>query len=320
MSYANLLMSLRQGAMALPEIACAKSFRIGAAHQFISFLHEKWDHHPKSMVKNWKAHISVHPDDLERAWDIMLPILCENADAFKVVDDLLMKTEFQALSHRGTLLKLKYQSISKITQSEKLSFYQMKKLVKHYLSLIGEPPAEVGLFEKLRFYVSHVLKTTYSCLKKQLSPIDYIKHTYQKLYEKVLYALEQTERFLHGMQVTVFMCPGSEQEHWNMLNKVEQALIVAGIRPGEIYETDRALGKYVSVRHPGEKYTRGVDAQSYNPDSKKDPFPLLSTYHTMASRDTEHDIPIEAIKLPVALKVVSQCVLTGAANSMQPVL
>ena len=52
------------------------------------FYHFKNVHTPLESDPNtcWKAHISLEPEDLEKAWDLIYPMLAENAPQFKVID------------------------------------------------------------------------------------------------------------------------------------------------------------------------------------------------------------------------------------------
>lgn len=86
--------------------------------------------------------------------------------------------------------------------------------------------------------------------------------------------LEQYLRITKGMQVTIYVPPGQETQHQALLEEIERVLTASGIKPGEIDKrSDRVLGVYSSIRHPGEmSYHSSEQVDSYNPDGVDDPF------------------------------------------------
>ena len=84
---------------------------------------------------------------------------------------------------------------------------------------------------------------------------------------------KEGDRLHDGMQVTLYMLPGSEKTVQILLNNIEHCLRANGIKPGKIHQSDKSLGDFVSVRHAGSKeYVSAAQAESYNPENVPDPF------------------------------------------------
>lgn len=82
------------------------------------------------------------------------------------------------------------------------------------------------------------------------------------------------------MQFTLYVQPGLEKECQNTLEEIEEHLVRGQIRPGKIFATDRQIGIYSSIRHPGKwSYHTATDAhlETYNPDNVDDPFSFLKS-------------------------------------------
>ncbi|CEK12017.1 hypothetical protein [Legionella hackeliae] len=82
------------------------------------------------------------------------------------------------------------------------------------------------------------------------------------------------------MQFTIYISPGFEKECQKTLEKIEEHLLNAKIRPGIIFPTDRQLGIYSSIRHPGKWYyhkATDVNLETYNPGNIDDPFSFFKT-------------------------------------------
>ena len=79
------------------------------------------------------------------------------------------------------------------------------------------------------------------------------------------------------------MLPSQESEYQEILQTIENRLLAEDIRPGEIYATDRPIGQYTSIRHPGRTYEAGINVSSYNPGNFDDPFTPLTTFNKQST-------------------------------------
>ena len=105
-------------------------------------------------------------------------------------------------------------------------------------------------------------------------------YIYERLIDLRKQKVTNSLRLYEGMQFTLYMFPGLEKECQNTLEEIEDNLVRAKIRPGKIFPTDRQIGIYSSIRHPGKwSYHKATDAnlETYNPDSIEDPFSFLKT-------------------------------------------
>lgn len=184
----------------------------------------------KDYDTNWKAHISIHPDDLEKAWEVIFPILCDitfSNPIFKVINR---------------------QSVNETLEETRANIIITNNNVQ---GLSSQPQTNRSLQE----------------LKLAILKLN-------KYKEKE----EQIKRFHDGTQITIYMRPGEEKQYQTLFEEIENALKRDNIRPGTIYDTDRPIGRYTSVRHPGKKYQAATIVADYNPDKFPDPFAILNTY------------------------------------------
>ncbi|WP_454782468.1 hypothetical protein [Legionella sp. WA2022007384] len=210
---------------------------------------------------NWKAHISIHPDDLPRAWDLIHDKLYNGAQQFKVVD----------LNKLREIREQHYKTYMEADERRQI-------FTENYLKGALEAPELEHLAEGLFPTEIDSLRAR----KDTLSIDEYKRTLFQRIDEK--YAadllkmrpiLAEDERLSEGMQISVYMLPGEEEDHEELFEEIEEILLKNNIRPGLAYPTDRRLGNYVSIRHPGLTYRDAVTAGSYNPDNQQDPFSNL---------------------------------------------
>ncbi|WP_419418427.1 hypothetical protein ACNVED_07630 [Legionella sp. D16C41] len=110
----------------------------------------------------------------------------------------------------------------------------------------------------------------------------YTKTIYESLIDLRRQKLKNGFRLYEGMQFTIYILPGFEKECEHTLEEIEASLVKAKIRPGIIFPTDRQIGIYSSVRHPGKwRYHKATNAnlETYNPNNVNDPFNFLQTLH-----------------------------------------
>ncbi len=165
------------------------SSKYGASSQFIE--------------SPWKIHLSIQPEDLGKAWDIIYPIL---------------------KAHQIPLFKTSRLSVSRIL------YIQMQK-------------AAPGFLEQ------HNINSEE---KKQ--------------------SIQDIVRVFNGMQITIYIENGKEHEYNNILSEIEPLLYAAGINPGIIDKSDRAIGFYSSIRHVGKGYTSHDKVFGYKQVTERDPF------------------------------------------------
>lgn len=174
--------------------------RIEDSDQFAFFT--KTDS-PRDNDSSWKIHLSIHPSDLSRAWDLIYPILMEeNVPCFKTTRNVVSQAMYIAMKDADT-------STDSLTAAEKAQ------------------------------------------------------------------SLRDIIRVFNGMQITVYIPEGKEREYNELLERIEPILYQAGIRPGVIDKSDRALGLYSSVRNEGVKYTAHNNVSGYKVAELQDPFHAL---------------------------------------------
>ncbi|MBL7480261.1 hypothetical protein [Legionella bononiensis] len=154
----------------------------------------------------WKIHLSIHPDDLGKAWDIIYPLL----------------------SSRG-----------------------------------------FPVFKTTRLAVSRVLYNQ----MQQVTPEFLEKHNLS--VEDKNQSLQDIVRVYNGMQITIYIERGKERAYNALLQEIEPLLYKAGITPGIIDKSDRALGIYSSVRHVGKGYTSHEKVSGYKAAEEKDIFKAI---------------------------------------------
>jgi hypothetical protein len=218
-----------------------------------------------AMESNWKIHLSIAPEDIAAAWEIVYPLLHDNATQFKIVD-------------MGRVQKAKERDLQQYEQAKQLKEDFIAKF-KHGAGSIDELKAQAAMLCQGREEYGPYLDQ-----REKL--IDLLVQKYDARIETAAQILEEDERMLQGMQVTIYIPPGEEVLTYDLAKKIEAKLTQAGIRPGSIYKTDKALGEIVSYRHPGLEYKEAVAASSHNPDNVADPIAkVVAELDRAASQD-----------------------------------
>ncbi len=237
--------------------------------------------HPSSMKHNWKARISVDRHDFIISWDIISPYLFKEVDSFKVVD--ILKTEKYIQKHRENICQ-----INKCHEYFLSSEFDLKSIRQtcEMLFEILHQHLKHGYLNRLRYYFYYLCDLFNLYLRSRVFLYWYVNNQFVVLKEIEANSIASAERFYNGMQVTIYMEVGSEDKVYSMLKKIEAELEGNDIKPGIIYKTDKTLGKYFSIRHPGKKsYYTGLSANSYNPDGVYDPFEVVEKQRSNLSID-----------------------------------
>lgn len=144
----------------------------------------------------WKIHLSIHPHDLSKGWDLICPLLDQHAIRyFKVARQEVSENKFEKIQHADTDIA---------------------------------PNKDRALIDLSRIY--------------------------------------------HGMQVTIYGYQEELTAYPELLTLIESTLSEAGIRPGVIHQSDRALGFYSSIRFAERDDDTYDKAPSYKPIEQEDPF------------------------------------------------
>lgn len=220
---------------------------------FAMFTHKNWrgELHEEAST-NWKAHISVHPDDLACAWQIVYPILHQHTEQFKIINSQKL---------------IKAMEIQQAYLEETIGNYEA--FIRDY----SKPLAALPALKQLAAQLSHSA-TDYRDIADEDKEgwFTYVKSKFSEQITKARQQVEEGARLAQGMQITIYMRPGTENKHRKVLQDIESCLAINHIRAGVIYPTDRQLGTYTSIRHPGMNYHDAVAASNYNPDNLRDPF------------------------------------------------
>lgn len=231
---------------------------------------------------NWKARLSIHPDDMDKAWEIIFPILCEKNAHFKVANrnaierfkngrqEKLEKLidEYNQFLHNSNALDIKFLRHTYYRLSQELAAYSNSQ------------------WRLISFAQTYLTKLTSFFIQLNLNRENLFAHTknvYERLIELRKQKVENSLRLYEGMQFTIYILPGFEKKCQNMLDEIEVGLVREGVRSGRIYPTDRQIGIYSSIRHPGKwSYHKATDfnLETYNPDNIDDHFSFLSTLPT----------------------------------------
>jgi hypothetical protein len=237
----------------------------------------------KSTNKNWKGRLSIHPEDLEKSWEIIFPILARKKICFKVakleaieklINDRQEKLEKLIEEYNQFLQDSSTQDISSLRNTFHRTYHQLATYSFSEWRLISFIQASITLFKS--FFYQHYLN------RENL--VAYTKTNYEHLIDLRKQKFKNALRFHEGMQFSIYILPGHEQDCKNTLEEIEDNLVKAKIRPGKIFPTDRQLGIYSSIRHPGRwHYHKATDnnLQTYNPDNIEDPFVFLRTAPAM---------------------------------------
>lgn len=246
---------------------------------FIHFC--PWHIQKRSYRSNWKARFSIYPEDMDKAWEIIFPVLYAKNTPFKVVnrnaiekfkngrEEKLRKTidEYDQFLHSYAQdinsLRNTYYRIYQELNAYNLSSWRLIAVFQTYLTKL------TGFFNQLNLNRDNLFELT--------------KSVYELLIDLRKQKVKNSLRFFEGMQFTIYIVPGLEAECQNMLEEIEHNLITAGVRAGVVFPNDRQIGIYSSIRHPGKwAYHVATDPmlETYNPDSVEDPFGFLRTLPT----------------------------------------
>lgn len=229
--------------------------------------------------REWKFHFSIHPDDLNKAWDeVFWPIFSEQAISFKVTDPSFIR---RCVTNNHRILKNAHELLDTL-ESGFSQFLEEDDAIKHS-ALLEQISKQFegahrhhtrsriphGISDDEYLTVLNISDPKERYQAKYALVIRYLKGQIQDITE----ALPEIIRMLLGMQVTVYIPPGEEAAYQPMAEKIEAELIKHKIRPGLPYRPDKVMGRYCSRRHPGlTQYHSAVTVGSYNPDDVDDPF------------------------------------------------
>lgn len=262
------------------------SYRVWTSSNFIYFKPQE-SQYIKNINRNWKARLSVHAEDLHQAWDIILPLLIQNKIPFKVGREDYFHTQSEIRKQQLAETQSEYEKFRKLgTYSTEFLSDELTCISTVILALSLSNSWLVCKFQQL------LARITLFFIQRTFNPyqlINYIDKLYKKAIELWEQKLEGSMRFKTGMQFTLYITPGREQECQALLARIEQALIDAQIKAGDIHPTDRKIGIYSSIRHPGRWwYHPAIGLETYNPDNVQDPFVFLQTLL--------HDTPQQELK------------------------
>lgn len=270
----------------LADLNHESPFEIGKSRDFIQydsrylFIRQKHE-----MGHTWKMHVSVHPDDLEKAWDdVFSKVLTQYAVSFKLSNCIELNKSIKdvqkelqvALKERDELESL-YHAYLNADDKESIE----KKIVDVFQKSDEEcrqycrfgPPENFKSIDKKRREMPRLSRNRLNVDEQVAFSKEFIDAKDQHL----AWAYDSYVRVREGMQVTIYMhrsLTGDEKDYQWIAGLLEEKLREKGIRAGHIYETDRPIGEYCSIRHPGvNRYHEATSTtQDYNPDKVDDPF------------------------------------------------
>lgn len=222
----------------------------------------------------WKARVSVAPEDYERACDIIIPILTYYVLAFKLIDPRENRTRTSTDQRKlDALCKRHIDFTSFCTGSVGLD-----TLIEGLGHVYELTPKKENLYETIKAYLTFIYGLAQNYMLDGETPYEQIEKIYLDLIRKANKLIKSHQRFSNGMQITIYLESGLEEQYQRMLEEVEVILLAAGIKPGVIDKSERRLGHFCSIRHQGDTYTLASAREGYNPDGVDDPFETLSTY------------------------------------------
>jgi len=231
----------------------------------------------KGINRNWKARISVHPQALHQAWDIIFPLLLDHDFPFKVAKDEAMLSKIQKQFQRLIQHQKDYELFLHLGSREPASWLQSFR--KMYQKLAASRYSSWTLIAKLQSILTRLKCFYLQCTLKPKDLLTFTQRLYSRLIELDEQKLKNYFRLHEGMQFTIYIAPGREAACQRMLEAIEQELLDANIEPGIVYPTDRKIGIYSSIRHPGRWwYHNAYEVENYNTDDVQDPFTFLSTH------------------------------------------
>ncbi len=250
------------------------------ASSFIRFYPRRRQHCSyKEINTNWKAHLSIYPEDMNKAWKLIFPLLAHKDILFKVVNLNVIEKFKNGRQEKVKTLIEEYNQFVHNFNFQDIAFFK-KKFDENYQQLEAYSYSKWRLISFLQKYLTQLTSFFYQSTLNRENLFLRTKNIYERLIDIKKQKLTTSLRFYEGMQFTIYMVPGLEKECQNTLEKIEDNLVRAKIRPGRIFPTDRQIGIYSSIRHPGERsYHKATDAdlETYNPDNIDDPFTFLKT-------------------------------------------
>jgi len=82
----------------------------------------------------------------------------------------------------------------------------------------------------------------YQCTLNRDNLFARTKNIYERLIDLRKQKVTNSLRLYEGMQFTLYLFPGLEKECQNTLEEIEDNLVLAKIKPGKIFPTDRQIG------------------------------------------------------------------------------
>ncbi|KTC68377.1 hypothetical protein Lbir_2979 [Legionella birminghamensis] len=258
----------------------SESFQL-AAGVFMLFTRKDWQGKQiQTLEDNWKAHISVSSGQLAEAWNLLYPLLHNKAGKFKIINQELLSEAIDVNQKKLDYARQEYQRFLTSYHSNQMGHSETLDLA-YQLSPDPSQIPKVSTTKKLR---------------------EYIEKRFQDYINDLAAKVEENQRLSKGMQITVYIPPGEEENYQNLLIEIEARLSREEIKPGEIYPSDRQLGIYTSVRHPGKNHVMAVGAASYNPDQIPDPFrpmPIQGNKPIRSGKDRTPDLQAGKVKTEV---------------------
>ncbi|WP_133134390.1 hypothetical protein [Legionella santicrucis] len=228
---------------------------------------------------NWKARLSIHPEDMNKAWEIILPFLYQKDISFKVANLNAIENFKNGRQEKLEKLIEEYNLFVQNSNSQDIKF--LKNIFhRRYQQLGAYSYSEWRLISFVQTYLTKLTSFFYQYTLNRENLFVRTKNIYERLIDLRKQKVTNSLRLYEGMQFTIYMLPGLEKECQNTLEEIEDNLVRAKVRPGKIFPTDRQIGIYSSIRHPGKwSYHKATDAnlETYNPDKLDDPFSFLKT-------------------------------------------
>ncbi|HBC0465898.1 TPA: hypothetical protein I8Y81_003097 [Legionella pneumophila] len=209
----------------------------------------------QEMESNWKIHLSIAPEDIGKAWDLAYPLLHDKAAQFKVVDmTRAVAAKERNMQQLDTVKHEKEVFIQKYKDGE-LNLDQLKQQAGALTH--GREEWEPHATDAKKLY-------------------EFLLQKHDERIQKCENLVKENDRIIQGMQITIYIPPGQEQEMYKLAKEIEQKFQENNIKKGTIYPTDNPLGDYASYRHPGLEYQDAVAIDNYNPDNVDDPLLQIS--------------------------------------------
>ncbi|MDI1352036.1 MAG: hypothetical protein PSV35_04590, partial [bacterium] len=255
-----------------------KIIRYFADTSYFMYFHRSY----RGVNTNWKARLSIHPEDMNKAWEIILPILYQRDISFKVIN---LKAIEKFKNDRQKKLEKLIEEYNQFLQNSNSQDIEFLRTIFHrrYQELSAYGHSEWRLISFVQTYFTKLTSffTQYNLNRENL--FARTKNIYEQLIDLRKQKVTNGLRLFEGMQFTIYILPGLEKECQNTLEEIEDNLVKAKIRPGIMFPTDRQIGLYSSIRHPGKWiYHNATDTNlgTYNSDNIDDPFSFLKTIPT----------------------------------------